>query len=235
MRTVLKITGPDRLKFLHGLITRDVPETGLGYGALLSPQGKYLADFFLWQEAEAVFLDVADFQAADLARRLGMYRLRSAVEIADSGLRASRGVGAMPMGAWPDPRGAALGWRAYGAEAGEDGTDWNALRVVNGVPEAGHELIVGESYILEMGFERLNGVDFRKGCFVGQEIVARMKHKTELRKGLATLRLPGALEGTPLETEGKEAGRVHTVAGDLALAYLRFDRAGDFDVLNRWI
>lgn len=241
MRIVFAITGADRLKFLHGLVTRDVPETGLGYAALLTPQGKYLADFFLWQQGETVFLDVAEAQAQDLGRRLMMYRLRSDVQIADSGLQVSRGVGERPEGAMADPRVPEMGWRLYGATAGDDGTDFDALRVTHGVPAAGAEL-TPDSYILEMGFERLNGVDFRKGCFVGQEIVARMKHKTELRKGLATVSGADLVSGDAITAGGKAVGTVHTVAGDQALAYLRFDRAEGMEaggalvtLIHRWI
>ena len=118
-----------------------------------------------------------------------------------------------------------MGWRLYGTEAGDDGTDWDALRVRLGIPATGVEL-TDDAYILEMGFERLNGVDFRKGCFVGQEIVARMKHKTELRKGLARVAIDGAAApGDEITAEGRPVGRLHSVAGDEGLAFLRFDRA----------
>lgn len=226
MRTVFKITGADRLKFLHGLVSNDVPEQGLGYAALLSPQGKYLADFFQWQDPDAVYVDVAAGLAADLGRRLAMYKLRSDVAIADSGLQVSRGTGAAPDGAMADPRDPALGWRLYGAQQGDDGTDWDALRVAHIIPETGIELIVGDSYILEMGFERLHGVDFRKGCFVGQEIVARMKHKTELKKGLMQVTVSESVPvGTPITSGGKPAGTLFTQSGGKGLAYVRFDRA----------
>lgn len=226
MRSVFKITGADRVKFLHGLVSNDVPASGLGYAALLSPQGKYLADFFQWQDADAIYVDVAESLAADLGRRLMMYKLRSAVTIEDSGLKVRRGTGPAPEGAMADPRDPALGWRLYGAEAGDDGTDWDALRVAHEVPESGIELVVGDSYILEMGFERLHGVDFRKGCFVGQEIVARMKHKTELKKGLMQVSVSEPVPvGTPITADGKPAGTLFTQADGRGLAYLRFDRA----------
>jgi hypothetical protein len=226
MRTVFKITGADRVKFLHGLVSNDVPKEGLGYAALLSPQGKYLADFFQWQDGDAVFVDVAESLAADLGRRLMMYKLRSDVKITDSGLKLRRGTGAAPEGAMPDPRDPALGWRLYGEAEGDDGTDWDALRVAHAVPESGVELVVGDSYILEMGFERLHGVDFRKGCFVGQEIVARMKHKTELKKGLMQVFVSAQVPvGTPITVGEKPAGTLYTQAGGKGLAYLRFDRA----------
>ena len=222
-RIVLRVSGDDRAKFLHGLVTRDVPETGLGYAALLSPQGKYLADFLTFADADALYLDVAAGMAEGLARRLMMYRLRSKVEIGDAGMAVSRGTGEAPAGAMTDPR-PGMGWRHYGGAPG-DTTDWDAARVDNLVPETGIELIPDESYILEMGFERLGGVDFRKGCYVGQEVTARMKHKTELRKGLARVRGDGLVRGTAITSQDRAAGTIHTVSGDRALAYLRFDRA----------
>ncbi|CTQ32164.1 CAF17-like 4Fe-4S cluster assembly/insertion protein YgfZ [Jannaschia rubra] len=228
-RTVLRISGDDRTRFLHGLLTRDVPETGLGYAALLSPQGKYLADFLTFSDTDAHYLDVAKDFAPSLAQRLSMYRLRSKVSIEDSGMAVARGLEDAPDGALADPR-PGMGWRHYGgAESGD--VDWDAERVENLVPESGIELIPNESYILEMGFERLNGVDFRKGCFVGQEIVARMKHKTELRKGLGRVR--GAVSpGAAITSGGRPVGTVHTVSGDRALAYLRFDRTAEMETAD---
>ena len=221
-RTVLRVSGPDRARFLQGLLTRDVPEAGLGYAALLSPQGKYLADFLTWQDADAAFLDVDAALAPGLAQRLAMYRLRSKVEIADAGIAVAAGTGAPPAGAVADPR-PGMGWRGYGVST-SDATDWDAVRVEKLVPASGVELVPNESYVLEMGFERLGGVDFRKGCYVGQEVTARMKHKTELRKGLA--RVQGAVAtGAEITSAGRAVGTVHTVSGDRALAYLRFDRA----------
>ena len=108
----------------------------------------------------------------------------------------------------------------------DDAVDWDALRVAACVPETDIELIVDGSYILKYGFERLNGVDFRKGCYVGQEVTARMKHKTELRKGLATVAVSGtAPMGTQIDANGKVAGTLFTQADGKAIAYLRFDRA----------
>jgi folate-binding protein YgfZ len=228
-RRILRIGGADRVHFLQGLVTNDVTrlKDGLVWAAILTPQGKYLADFFLKDEGEAILLDADAEQAPGLAQRLGMYRLRADVTIAEGGLEVRRGTGPAPAGALPDPRHPAMGWRLYGAEGGTDGTDFDAIRVTHCIPEAGIELIPNETFILEAGFERLHGVDFRKGCYVGQEVTARMKHKTELRKGLATVEVEGAAPvGTPLLTaEGKEAGVLYTQSGGRGIAYLRFDRA----------
>jgi folate-binding protein YgfZ len=221
-RTILRLSGPDAETFLNGLATNDVPAEGLGYAALLSPQGKYLADFLMFREDGDLFLDVAADLAAGLAQRLGFYRLRAKVEI-ETTARSAAWHAEAADGTWPDPR-PGMGWRSYDGRPSQ-ADDLEARRVEHLVPESGIELVPGESYILELGFERLNGVDFRKGCFVGQEIVARMKHKTELRKGLARVKgAAGLSAGLEIVANGKPAGTLHTVAGDRALAYLRYDR-----------
>ncbi|MBT8408079.1 MAG: folate-binding protein [Alphaproteobacteria bacterium] len=228
-RTVLAIGGADRADFLQGLVTNDVAraEGGLVYAALLTPQGKYLADFFLTVRGDTILLDVASDLAPSLIQRLGMYKLRADVSIKDSGLSVSRGTGSAPKGALPDPRSPALGWRLYSdAAVPDDGSDWDALRVKYCIPETNIELIPNDTYLLEAGFERLSGVDFRKGCYVGQEVTARMKHKTELRKGFATVDVDGAAPaGTEITAGGKPAGTLYTQSGGKGIAYLRFDRA----------
>lgn len=228
-RVVLALTGPDRIDFLQGLITNDVnrAQGGIIYAALLTPQGKYLADFFVIGEPERLLIDVAAFQAPALLQRLTMYRLRAAVQLAELPMVVSRGTGTPPDGALSDPRDPALGWRVYGDTDLSDATDWDSLRVTHLVPEAGREL-TPDTYILEAGFERLHGVDFRKGCFVGQEIVARMKHKATLRKGLVRVHITGhAAPGEPIMSGDRVAGTLHSVAGSQGIADLRFDRARD--------
>lgn len=230
-RTVTALSGADALTFLQGIVSNDVlplgRADGLVWTALLTPQGKYLADFFVGRRGEALFLDLPASLAPMVLQRLAMYRLRADVRWHDTGWPVGRGLGAAPQGALPDPRHPALGWRSYGMPTQPGTTDWLALRVAHLIPETGLELIPNETYLLEAGFERLNGVDFRKGCYVGQEVTARMKHKTELRKGLALVRLSGPAEpGTPiLAGDEKEAGTLMSRAGDQAIAYLRYDRA----------
>lgn len=228
-RTVLQVIGPDREAFLQGLVTNDLRKlkSGAVYAALLSPQGKYLADFFLSDAGESILLDVATVLSDGLMRRLSMYKLRANVQIQKTEITVSRGLSEPPVGAVSDPRHPALGWRCYGSKVGGPQlTDWTSLRVAYLVPETGIELVPDETYILEAGFERLNGVDFRKGCYVGQEVTARMKHKTELRKGLAKVSVDGpAPFGSTILSDDKEAGRLLSRSGDRAIAYLRFDRA----------
>ncbi|GAA6179962.1 folate-binding protein YgfZ [Shimia sp. NS0008-38b] len=227
-RSIFRFSGSDTDSFLQGLVTNDMDhlKDGLLYAALLTPQGKYIADFFLKRDGDTILLDADAAQAPSLQQRLTMYKLRADVTIEATSLHLHRGLGEAPNDAAEDPRHPNLGWRAYRDGAQEDDTtDWPALYVALQIPSAGVELDEN-SFILEMGFERLNGVDFRKGCYVGQEVTARMKHKTELRKGLAQVNIIGSAPvGTAILRDGREVGRLLTQTDGKALAYLRFDRA----------
>ncbi len=226
-RKTLLITGSDAEPFLQGLITNDIGklDQGMVYAALLTPQGKFIVDFFLSRREGGIILDVDAGFADNLVQRLTMYRLRADVAITPSNLQVERGIGEIPAGAFSDPRHAALGWRRYVETATPDTNDWAAIRVAHCIPETGIEL-TPDTFILEAGFERLNGVDFRKGCYVGQEITARMKHKTELRKGLARVDIDGvAPVGSAITKDGKPAGTLFTQSDGHAIAHLRFDRA----------
>ena len=227
-RRILRLTGADTKTFLQGLITNDVAglDTGLVYTAILTPQGKYIADFFLARDGDGVLLDVAEVLGDMIIKRLTMYKLHADVAIADSGLHLQRGTGPAPVGSLADPRHPDMGWRLYSDQPeADDGSDWDTIRVAHCIPETGIEL-TPDTFILEAGFEALHGVDFRKGCYVGQEVTARMKHKTELRKGLRVVTIQGeAPVGTEITASGKPAGTLFTQSGGQAIAYLRLDRA----------
>lgn len=227
-RHIFRLSGKDVRSFLQGLVTNDVNgiDDGLVYAALLTPQGKYLADFFLVSDGADVLLDAASQQADMLRQRLGMYKLRADVTLEDTGLFLHRGIEDVPQDGFADPRHPALGWRAYrDTPQTEDTMNWTALRVAHLIPETGIEL-TPDTFILEARFEAINGVDFRKGCYVGQEVTARMKHKTTLRKGLAQVQVVGAAAvGNEIRSDDKPAGTLLSRAGDQAIAYLRFDRA----------
>ncbi len=230
-RRLVALSGADALVFLQGLVTNDILPLARGPGivwtAFLTAQGKYLADFLVVNTGAALLLDLPECVADATLRRLSMYRLRADVAITATDLTVARGLGAVPHNGFPDPRHPALGWRLYGATGAAPSIDWDALRVTHGIPETGIELIPDNSYILECGFERLHGVDFRKGCYVGQEVTARMKHKTDLRKGLVQVQITGSAHvGCEITADGKPAGTLFTQSGNRALAYLRFDRSG---------
>ncbi|GGX55456.1 aminomethyltransferase [Tateyamaria omphalii] len=227
-RHIFRLSGPDAHSFLQGLVTNDVDRLtdGLVYAALLTPQGKYISDFFLVPDGKTILLDAHGDHTDMLRQRLSMYKLRANVTLEDAALHLHRGLGEAPEDGFADPRHAELGWRAYREtpQNGDD-VDWTALRVAHLVPETDVEL-TQNTFILEAGFEALHGVDFRKGCYVGQEVTARMKHKTTLRKGLAKVDVTGdAAPGTEIIADGKAAGTLLSRAGDRAIAYLRFDRA----------
>lgn len=237
-RIIWRFEGPDALKFLQGMVSNDVMplggQPGLVWAALLTPQGKYLADLFIARrhddKADVYLVDLPAELGPDILRRLLLYKLRANVEIGESGLYVQRGTGAAPEGALPDPRHPALGWRLYADVSGlPDGTDWDSIRIQHIIPEYPHELRPNDSFILEHGFERLNGVSFRKGCYVGQEVTARMKHKATLRKQLVRVRLAGqASPGTAITLpDGREVGILGTTSGQMALAHLRLDRANE--------
>ncbi|MEL7027325.1 MAG: folate-binding protein [Pseudomonadota bacterium] len=227
-RVVLRVTGEERVAFLQNLVTNNVEalKDGMVYSALLSPQGKFLADFFLVPQDDAILIDIAKALAPGIAQRLGMYKLRAAVDISATDMSVVRGLGTPPPGSFADPRHDALGWRAYGVAGSDPSIDWDAIRVEHVIPETGFELVPNETYILEVGFEAVGGVDFRKGCYVGQEVTARMKHKSTLNKGLVVVDVDGpAAPGAEITANGKPVGTLHTRSGGKALAYLRFNRA----------
>lgn len=230
-RTIWDLSGKDALGFLQGIVSNDMRplETGPGivWAALLTPQGKYLADFFVVRLADGrLLIDIATALANDTLRRLTMYRLRADVRITPSALHALRVLGPIPEGGQPDPRHPALGYRLWAEKpATAPVIDWDAIRVDHLIPESGIELLPDESYILEAGFERLHGVDFRKGCYVGQEVTARMKHKTELRRGLVRLKVEGSAPiGTTILADDKPVGTLFTQSHNRGLALMRLDR-----------
>jgi folate-binding protein YgfZ len=243
-RAVLRIEGADARDVLQNVVTNDINRVAPGkavYAALLTPQGKYLFDFLLLEAPDgALLIDTDASRAEALAQRLKMYCMRR-----DARITGAQGLGValvwdgQPAGGGlivPDPRTMALGWRIYATDvdaalaatgaAPADRAAYDALRIANMVPATGIELVPDDTYILEAGFELLNGVDFRKGCYVGQEVTARMKHKTELKKRLVQVRVEGeTAPGTPVTAAGKPAGTLFSQSQGRGLAHLRIDRA----------
>ncbi len=224
-RHIFRVEGTDTEEFLQGLITNDIRQLdqGLMYAALLTPQGKLIADFFLRRAEDAILIDVAECFAENLFNRLQMYKLRSDVNVNKTDLYVQRGTGPLPRYAVLDSRHPALGWRQIrSTPATDDGTDWDNIRVTHLIPESGIEL-TEDTFILEAGFEALNGVDFKKGCYVGQEVTARMHHKTELRKGLRSVIVQGQSPvGSAILAAGKTVGTLYTQSRGFGIAHLRF-------------
>ncbi len=241
-RALIRVSGPDARPFLHNLLTQDVETLAPGelrFGALLSPPGRLLFDLFLWGEADAVLLDVAADRREALLQRLAMYRLRAQVTVEpdDRPVLAAWG-GDLPAGFIADPRTPELGGRAYGATVAVDATeaDWQAHRLAVGVPDPAADAPSDKIWPIEANFDLLNGVDFQKGCFVGQETTSRMKR----RGAIKTRMLPIAFDG-PAPAFGAEilkgdlrAGEVLSGRPGAAMALLRLDRIdGDLTVDGR--
>lgn len=245
-RALIRVSGPEARSFLHNLLTQDVETLGEGelrFGAMLSPPGRLLFDLFLWGEADAVTLDVAAERREALMQRLAIYRLRAAVEIAADDRAVFASWPEKAEGFAADPRATGLGGRRLGSElaetAGED--DWRARELALGVPGT-PDWPDDKTYPIEANFDLLNGIDFQKGCFVGQETTSRMKR----RGAIKTRMLPVVFEG-PAPAFGTEvlngelrAGEVRSNGDGAAMALLRLDRldgaltVGGRPVAARW-
>ena len=227
-RIVLCVSGSDAKSFLQNLVTNDVNnlKNNIIYSALLTPQGKLVTDFFLVDAGQNVFIDVNSKASDTLLKLLSLYKLRAEIIIEKTDLKVSLGINNKPLNGLDDPRHPKMGWRYYGNEdLSEKNINWEKMRIENLIPEFCKELS-NDSYILEYGFEKLNGVDFKKGCYVGQEVTARMKHKSKLKKGLALVETTGSVPfDTPIKANNKIVGKVFSSSKNQALAYLRFEFA----------
>ncbi len=262
-RGLLALEGEDSRNFLQGLISNDVgrltPERAL-YAAFLTPQGKYLFDFFLFEKDGVLFLDCEAERAADFRRRLTLYRLRSKVEITDRsqdysvaalfgddvpqalGLPNDEGAAAALDGGvvFVDPRLGDAGARAVlpttkvlEVLAGK-GFEKSAFRAYDshrtalGLPDGSRDMIVEKTTLLEAGFEELHGVDFDKGCYLGQELTARTKYRGLVKRRLVPVKIEGSApaSGSPVLKDGKEVGEVRSTADGIGLALMRLEHLG---------
>lgn len=248
-RGVVSVTGPDATGFLQGLVTSDVERLRpgeAGYGALLTPQGKILFDFLIVRRDDGFLLDTRRATAPALAKRLGFYKLRAKVDIADRSeslavlVAWGDGLPAMPGAAADDPRLPGLGRRtivaaeeatgilAAAGSGRSDAAAWHAHRIALGVPEGDVDFPYGDSFPHDADMDDLAGVDFAKGCYVGQEVVSRMKHRGTARRriipvtGVGADALPPA--GTEIVAGGKALGTLGSSAGSQGLALVRIDR-----------
>ena len=249
-RGAIRIGGSDRDKFLQGLVTNDLEPLGgtpgrAVYAGLLSPQGKILFDFFVVRDGETLLLDVKRSKAAELAKRLQLYKLRADVTVQDvsDGVEvaatwsASDAVDADPAAPgvvqYRDPRTSAAGSRIIAASGhlpptNASASDYDAHRVSLGIPEGGKDFDFGDAYPHEAGFDIFNGVSFKKGCYVGQEIVARMQNKSVVRKRVIPITSSAPLSGGSDVLFGEvPIGKVGTTAHNIALALVRLDRAAE--------
>jgi tRNA-modifying protein YgfZ len=254
-RGVVSVAGADAGGFLQGLLTNDVE--GLGpsearYAALLTPQGKILFDMIVVRapdaDGAAYLLDCAAAQAADLAKRLGFYKLRAKVAVANES--AGRAVAAFWGGEpapieggllYPDPRDPRLGWRAIvprpiaAALGSEHAAEYEGLRIGVVAPKGGLDFVYGDAFPHDANLDLLHGVDFDKGCYVGQEVVSRMKHRGTARRRVARVKLAGPppMPGTPVLDRELAVGTLGSSSGREALALLRLDRVEDAAAAGR--
>src|SRR4030088_3375637 len=253
-RGVVKVSGTDARNFLNGLVTTDLDliQPGLGrFGALLTPQGKIIADFMITEAPSGhggdFLIDCPRALAQGLADKLGFYKLRAKVAVEN--LSDSLGVLATwdgdpavkPDLAFADPRNTALGWRILvppeltqkvadliGADL-VDSTAYDPHRIASGVPRGGLDFMYGDAFPHETNMDRLHGVDFDKGCYVGQEVVSRMQHRGTART--RTIRVmvdgPAPEPGTAILAGDKSVGTMGSTAESRGLALIRIDRAAD--------
>lgn len=247
-RGVVSVTGGDARTFLDNLITNDMDRLDAEpamHAGLLTPQGKILFEFLVVGTADGYLLDTSAAKAPELVKRLGLYRLRAKVALND--LSSSRVVVAawggqppdLPLAiSYPDPRHPGLGCRLImapemAAKLGIEDANaeaYHAHRIALGVAEAGRDYPLGDTFPHEANFDRLHGVSFTKGCFVGQEVVARMQHKTVVRKRVVAIAAATDLiSGSEIRVGDAVIGTVGSVAGPRALALLRLDRAAEAD------
>ena len=236
-RGVARVEGPDAATFLQGLVTNDVEKIAVGqsrYAALLSPQGKILFDFLVFRRAEDTFLvDAPADRVGELVKRLGFYKLRAKVSVSDESARLAVIVAA--EGEPRDPRAPALGRRDIVARETAPTPDpaaraaYEQKRIALGSPKGGVDFAYGDIFPHDANMDLVNGVDFAKGCYVGQEVVSRMQHRGGVRKRILRVRIdgPAPAPGAPVLDGQLPVGTLGASAGGEALALLRLDRVED--------
>ena len=231
-RALLAVEGEDWRGFLHNLITQDVETLQPGeirFAGLLTPQGRLLFDLFVVGRAEGCFLDCDAERRASLLQRLSMYRLRAKVRLElHPGAVLAAWDGRPEGSGWSaDPRLGTLGWRAYDLEPPVGAADeslYQARRLALGVPDPVADCPADKTYPIEADFDLLGGIDFKKGCFVGQETTSRMKRRGQIKSRMAPVNLNGPAAETEVLNGTLRAGEVTSVIGDRAMALLRLDR-----------
>lgn len=243
-RALISVSGPDAEHFLQTIVTVDLDQLKPGDmkpGALLTPQGKILFDFLVGRHGEDGFvLETGAGNAADFQRRLMLYRLRAKVDISkpeeslvgvrwhdDSDASQTDSTRWLRDSRFAPP---AEVWRHHGAvEATADEADWTAFRIGEGIPESGADYVLGDAFPHDVLLDQTGGVGFRKGCYVGQEVVSRMHHRGTARRRVLLAHADGPLPapGADIVAGGKTAGTLGSSVGAHALALVRIDRVKD--------
>ncbi|WP_112207587.1 YgfZ/GcvT domain-containing protein [Agrobacterium tumefaciens] len=236
-RRLIRVSGTGAEEFLNNLITADIENLPAGEAraaALLTPQGKILFDFLIWRDGGDYLIETGAAEQDALLRRLTMYKLRAPVDLK---VGTVEGVSVFwtettPVAGVRDGRFAKAGidlFRLPGASASGDVAAYDALRVDHGIAESGRDYALQDAFPHDVLMDVNDGVSFRKGCFVGQEVVSRMKHRGTARRRVVTVSAGGALpaSGTEITADGKPVGTLGTVCGNRALAIVRIDRIAD--------
>jgi len=234
-RGVIAIEGDDRVAFLQGLVSNDVAEVRPEHpiwAAFLTPQGKWLADFFISDDGSRLLVDCERQQMEDLAKRLSRYRLRMRVTLRPEPDMAVQvawgGKPAVDQGFLPDPRLPDFAWRKVTASP-EPPTatpeQWDRYRLSAGLPDGSRDMETDRSVLLEAGFDELNGVSWSKGCYMGQELTARTKYRGLIKRRLVPVGVDGPLPepGSPILRDGIEVGTMRSARDGIGLATLRLD------------
>jgi tRNA-modifying protein YgfZ len=238
-RALIRVSGPDARGFLNNLLTQNVEklvESGVQFGALLSPQGKLIADMLAWADGDGIVLEVDPARGVELLRRLTMFKLRAAISLEDiTGRFRLLWAPELFRGGQPDPRfpQGELGWRELSSlpperyEFPDGAAVYDSHRLKLGVPELARDAAPEEVFALEALLEELHGVDFQKGCFVGQENVSRMKRRATTRRKFCPIVFEGEAPrfATPMLAGDSEIGTVRGGAHGRAMALVRLDRA----------
>lgn len=240
-RALIEVSGEDWRGFLHNLLTNDAETLQPGearFAGLLTPQGRLLFDLFMVGQQDGCLLDVAADRRSSLCQRLAMYRLRAKVHLASHDGPVLAAWGEKPLGdGWvADPRTPAMGWRGYGVGAinAQDEHAYHSHRLRQGVPDPDGDCPPDKTYPIEANFDLLNGIDFKKGCFVGQETTSRMKRRGQIRNRMLPIRYDGAAPafGAEVLVGDLRAGEMACGHDGRGMALLRLDRIGSGEGLT---
>ena len=235
-RRVIAVEGEDRVSFLQGLVSQDIERAAPGvalWSALLTPQGKWLAEFFVFSDGTRLLLDVEAGQQDMITTRLSRFRLRArvaitatpfAVQVAWDGPAPIVTSGLIAA----DPRIAEAGWRILAdppLPETSTAAAWDAHRLTLGLPDGSRDLEAEKTVLLEAGFDELNGISWTKGCYMGQELTARTRYRGLLKRRLVPVTIAGPVPapGTPVTSDGREVGTMRSAVEALGLAVLRLD------------
>jgi tRNA-modifying protein YgfZ len=240
-RGVIRISGEDKTDFLQGIVTQDIRRVSsdkLLYGCFLTPQGKYLVDFFITERDGAFLLDVDRSLIADFIKRLTMYKLRSRVVIEDvsdhyhvTAYWQERPESSLAL---EDPRAPNIGWRSMDTEKIEAHDNYALWQLQNGLPDVG-DFLRERTTMLESNMDLLNAVSFDKGCYMGQELTARTHYRGLIKKRFFPIRFESDVSiafETPVEKESKIIGQTRTQRNDWAMAVLQLENLQNGDVVT---